>query len=71
MAETGHAVNVSNFAKMISCCESSSEAIAADYSHFSLDAKQWKSTVAALDGPRRNIEALRRLLTEPGVFDVE
>lgn len=48
---------------------SAAEAIVADDANFSLDKKQWKKFVAALDAPPRNIPALRKLLTEPGVFD--
>lgn len=48
---------------------SAAEAIVADDSNFSLNDKQWKSFIAALDAPPRNIAALRRLLTKPGVFD--
>lgn len=47
------------------------EAIVADDSNFNLSAAQWKSFIAALDTPPRNIKALRQLLTEPGVFDAE
>jgi len=48
---------------------SAAEAIVADDSNFSLDDKQWKNFIAGLDAPPRNIAALRRLLTKPGVFD--
>jgi uncharacterized protein (DUF1778 family) len=48
---------------------SAAEAIVADDANFSLNKKQWKKFVAALDAPPRNIPALRKLLTEPGVFD--
>jgi uncharacterized protein (DUF1778 family) len=50
---------------------SAAEAIVADDSHFSLDARQWKRFIAALDAPAKNIASLRRLLTKPGVFDAE
>ena len=48
---------------------SAAEAIVADDSDFSLDKKQWKKFISALDAPPKNIPALRKLLTEPGVFD--
>lgn len=50
---------------------SAAEAIVADDSNFSLNDKQWKSFIAALDAPPRNIAALRQLLTEPSVFDAK
>jgi uncharacterized protein (DUF1778 family) len=50
---------------------SAAEAIVADDSHFSLDARQWKQFINALDAPPKNIASLRRLLTKPGVFDAE
>ncbi len=43
--------------------------VIADQAHFVLPKKQWKSFCAALDAPPRSIPALRRLLTEPGIFD--
>lgn len=48
---------------------SAAEAIVADDANFSVDKKQWKKFISALDAPPRNIPALRKLLTEPGVFD--
>jgi uncharacterized protein (DUF1778 family) len=48
---------------------SAAEAIVADDANFSLDKKHWKKFIAALDAPPRNIPELRKLLTEPGVFD--
>jgi uncharacterized protein (DUF1778 family) len=50
---------------------SAAKAIVTDDSHFFLDARQWKRFIAALDAPPKNIASLRRLLTEPGVFDAE
>ncbi len=50
---------------------SAAKAIVADDSDFSLNDKQWKTFMAALDAPPRNIAALRQLLTEPSVFDAE
>ncbi|MGO4885190.1 MAG: DUF1778 domain-containing protein [Bryobacteraceae bacterium] len=38
---------------------------------FSLDAKQWKAFMAALDAPPRPLPRLKRLLKEPGFFDAE
>ncbi len=36
---------------------------------FSLDAKQWKAFLAALDAPTRPLPNLERLLKESGFFD--
>lgn len=48
---------------------SAAEAIVADDANFSLDKKRWKKFISALDASPRNIPSLRKLLTEPGVFD--
>ncbi len=45
--------------------------IVADQTHFVLSRKEWKAFCAALDAPPKSIPALRRLLTEPSVFDVQ
>jgi uncharacterized protein (DUF1778 family) len=37
--------------------------------NFLLPDKQWKEFCQALDTPTRTIPALKKLLTEPGVFD--
>jgi uncharacterized protein (DUF1778 family) len=50
---------------------SAAEAVVADDSNFSLNNKQWKRFISALDARPRNIAALRQLLTKPGVFDEE
>ena len=41
----------------------------ADRTAFALAPDDWQAFCAALDAPPRDIPALRRLLTEPGVFD--
>jgi uncharacterized protein (DUF1778 family) len=61
--------NVSDF--VLENALSAAEAIVADDSHFSLNGERWKNFLAALDAPPRDIRALRRLLTEPGVFDAK
>lgn len=43
----------------------------ADRRTFGLDAKRWKAFLAALDAPPRPIPRLKRLLKEPGFFDLE
>lgn len=61
--------NLSDF--VLENAVSAAEAIVADDSSFSLNDKQWKSFIAALDAPPTNIAALRQLLTKPGVFDAK
>lgn len=48
---------------------SAAEAIVNDDANFTLDKNRWTAFCAALDAPPRNIPALRKLLTEPSVFD--
>lgn len=43
--------------------------VIADQTQFVLPKKQWNAFCAALDAPPKPVTALRRLLTEPGVFD--
>jgi uncharacterized protein (DUF1778 family) len=43
--------------------------IVADQAHFYLSPKKWDEFCAALDAPPKELPALRKLLTEPGVFD--
>src|SRR4051794_652073 len=43
--------------------------VLADQVQFVLPAERWKAFCQALDAPPRDIPALRRLLTEKGVFD--
>ena len=40
-----------------------------DRQHFGLDAAQWQAFLAALDAPPRALPRLKRLLTEPSVFE--
>jgi uncharacterized protein (DUF1778 family) len=43
--------------------------VLADQVQFSLPAEQWQAFCQALDAPPQVIPALKRLLTEKGVFD--
>jgi uncharacterized protein (DUF1778 family) len=43
--------------------------ILADQSHFYLSAEKWAEFCAALDAPPKDLPRLRRLLTEPSMFD--
>ncbi len=58
---------VSNF--VLEQAYEEAQAILADQSQFVVDERQWKKVCKALDAPPKNIAALRKLLTEPGVFD--
>jgi uncharacterized protein (DUF1778 family) len=42
-----------------------------DRRNFGLNAPQWKAFLAALDAPPRPLPRLKRLLKEPGFFDVD
>ena len=44
--------------------------ILAEQNDFRLSKRQWQAFNEALDAPPKAIPALRRLLAEPGVFDV-
>lgn len=48
---------------------SAAEAIVNDDANFALSKNRFEAFRAALDAPPRNIPALRKLLTETGVFD--
>lgn len=61
--------NLSDF--VLENAVSAAEAIVADDPDLALTDKQWKRFVSALDAPPRNIGALRKLLTKPGVFDAD
>src|SRR5215470_6543585 len=41
----------------------------ADQTHFVLPKAQWEAFCAALDEPPKVIPALKKLMTEPGLFD--
>jgi predicted DNA-binding antitoxin AbrB/MazE fold protein len=41
----------------------------ADRVAFTLSPEDWQAFCAALDAPARDLPELRRLLTDPGVFD--
>ena len=44
-------------------------AVLADQSQFRLPEKRWRKFCKALDAPPKDLPALRKLLTESGVFD--
>jgi uncharacterized protein (DUF1778 family) len=61
--------NISDF--VLDSALSAAEAIVVDDANFSLDANSWTRFMSALDAPPRKIPALRKLLTEPSVFDAK
>jgi uncharacterized protein (DUF1778 family) len=58
---------LSNFVLENAC--QAAEQVLADQVHFVLSPAQWEQFCAALDAPPRELPALRKLLTEPSVFD--
>jgi uncharacterized protein (DUF1778 family) len=58
---------VTNF--MVEHAFEAAQQILADQAHFYLSPKKWDEFCAALDAPPKQLPALRKLLTEPGVFD--
>jgi uncharacterized protein (DUF1778 family) len=58
---------VSNF--VLQNAYADAQAVLADQTRFRLPDRQWKRFVEALDAPPKAIPALRKLLTEPGIFD--
>jgi uncharacterized protein (DUF1778 family) len=43
----------------------------ADRRHFELDAESWAAFVAALDAPPRDLPRIKRLFSEPSVFEAD
>ena len=54
---------------MVQHALSAAEQVLADQAHFTLSPERWDAFCAALDAPPKDIPALRRLLTEPSIFD--
>jgi uncharacterized protein (DUF1778 family) len=59
--------SLSNF-MLEHACQAAQQVIA-DQVHFILPLERWKAFCKALDAPPRVIPALKKLLTEKGVFD--
>lgn len=60
--------NISDF--ILGNALSAAEAVVGDKAHFTLGKERWNAFCAALDAPPRKLFALRKLLTEPSVFDI-
>ena len=54
---------------MIEHAFEAAQQVLADQNHFYLTPGKWDEFCAALDAPPRELPELRRLLTEPSVFD--
>jgi len=58
---------VSNF--VLEKAYAGAQAVLAEQNRFVLPERQWDDFIRALDAPPKDIPELRKLLTEPGVFD--
>jgi uncharacterized protein (DUF1778 family) len=54
---------------IIKSSQDAAEAVLAEQTRFVLPKEKWLAFNAALDAPAKEIPSLRRLLTEPSVFD--
>jgi len=54
---------------MVEQAFNAAQQILSDQSHFYLSPDKWNEFCAALDAPPRDLPELRKLLTEPTVFD--
>ncbi|MFN7921260.1 MAG: DUF1778 domain-containing protein [Bryobacteraceae bacterium] len=54
---------------MVQHAFSAAQTVLADQVHFSLSPEKWEEFCAALDAPPKDLPKLRKLLTEPSVFD--
>jgi uncharacterized protein (DUF1778 family) len=54
---------------IVRSAQDAAQTVLAEQTRFILPAEQWRAFNAALDAPAKEIPALRRLLTEPSVFE--
>lgn len=54
---------------MVRCSQEAAESALAERSRFILTPEKWRTFNAALDAPPNEVPALRKLLTEPSVFE--
>jgi uncharacterized protein (DUF1778 family) len=54
---------------MVEHAVNAAQQILADQVHFSLSPAKWNAFRAALDAPPKNLPRLKKLLTEPTIFD--
>lgn len=62
-------MNISEF--VLETAVSAAEAIVNDDANYTLSKDKWDAFCSALDAPPRDIPALRKLLTEPSIFDAK
>ena len=65
-AEAMH-TTVSNFVLQRAYAEA--QTVLAEQNRFRLSDQKWRQFCKALDAPPKDIPALRKLLTQPGIFD--
>ena len=54
---------------MVEQAFNAAQQVLADQAHFYLSPEKWNEFCAALDAPPRQLPELRKLLTQPSVFD--
>ena len=54
---------------MVEHAFSAAQQVIADQIHFALSPERWEAFCTALDMPPKEIPTLRKLLTEPSIFD--
>jgi len=50
-------------------CHTHAEETLTDRRHFGLNAEQWEAFMAALDAPPRELPRVKRLFSEPSIFE--
>ena len=61
--------NISDF--VLENALSAAEAVISDDANITLDKKRWARFISALDAPTRKIPELKRLLSDPSIFDAK
>ena len=69
ITRAANALNTTVSSFVLQRAYSEAQAVLAEQSQFRLPEKKWREFCKALDAPPKDIPALRRLLTERGVFD--
>ncbi len=55
---------------MVDHAYTAAQEVLADQNHFTLSRKKWEAFCAELDRPARELPALKKLLTEPSIFEI-
>jgi uncharacterized protein (DUF1778 family) len=69
LAEAARLTNTTVSGFVLAKAYAEAQVILGDKNRFVLSESQWDEFVRALDAPPQDIPELRKLLTEPGVFD--